>query len=345
MMAIGLLEFIKNLILWPPVFYMLIAPGLITMMILLIILIWAERKIAGRIQMRYGPLEISPKIGGAIQLLADLMRYMFQEIIIPRTVDTLPYIIAPIAGFVISMLPIAAIPISPIYFPSPMNNSIIVALALTTLPPIFGILAGWSSNNKFSLIGGARESFLVAAYELIIILSAIGAVIIYGSPDFTQAVSAQKDLWGIVLNPISAIAFYVAVLMASGRFPFEIAEADAEIVMGAYTEYSGLMYGLSMGISYARMFVYNLIFTLLFLGGWYPFFTVPGHTFFSYVIIPATIIILKALIVSLTMVFTRAIYARLRIDQALGGAWKFWFLFSIMGLLLGGAIVLLQGGI
>ncbi|MFP3268834.1 MAG: NADH-quinone oxidoreductase subunit H, partial [Desulfurococcales archaeon] len=135
-MAIGLLEFIKNLILWPPVFYMLIAPGLITIMILLIILIWAERKIAGRIQMRYGPLEISPKIGGAIQLLADLMRYMFQEIIIPRTVDTLPYIIAPIAGFVISMLPIAAIPISPIYFPSPMNNSIIVALALTTLPPI-----------------------------------------------------------------------------------------------------------------------------------------------------------------------------------------------------------------
>ncbi|HEU97628.1 MAG: NADH-quinone oxidoreductase subunit NuoH [Fervidicoccaceae archaeon] len=334
--------FIKNIILWPPVFYLLIAPGLVTILISLLLLIWAERKIAGRIQMRYGPLEISPKIGGAIQLVADLTRYMLQEIIIPRTVDTLPYLIAPIAGFIISLLPVAAIPISPIYFPSPMTNSIIVALALTTLPPILNILAAWASNNKFSLIGGARESFLIAAYELIVILSAIGAMVIYGTSDFTEAVSLQKNLWGIILNPISAIAFYVAVLMATGRFPFEIAEAEAEIVMGAYTEYSGLLYGLSMGISYTRMFVYNVIFSLLFLGGWQPFFTIGGHIFISYVLIPATVVILKALIVSLTMVFTRAIYGRLRIDQALGGAWKFWFLVAIVGLIWGSALTYLQ---
>lgn len=340
-MVYSIILFLKNLILWPPVFYMLIAPGLITVLISLLLLIWAERKIAGRIQMRYGPLEISPKIGGAIQLIADLTRYMFQEIIIPRTVDTLPYLIAPIAGFVISLLPVAATPISPIYFPSPMTNSILVALALTTLPPILNILAAWASNNKFSLIGGARESFLIAAYELIIILSAIGAIVIYGTSSFTDAVSYQKSLWGIVLNPLSALSFYVAVLMATGRFPFEIAEAEAEIVMGAYTEYSGLLYGLSMGISYTRMFIYNIIFSLLFLGGWEPFFVIQGHTFISYVLIPATVVILKAIIVSLTMVFTRAIYGRLRIDQALGGAWKFWFLFALAGLIWGSAFTVL----
>ncbi|MEM0021060.1 MAG: NADH-quinone oxidoreductase subunit NuoH [Fervidicoccaceae archaeon] len=338
----GVIIFLKNLILWPPIFYLLIAPGLITILIALIILIWAERKIAGRIQMRYGPLEISPKIGGAIQLLADLMRYTFQEIIIPRTADTLPYLIAPIAGFVISLLPVASIPISPIYLPSPMNNSIFVALAITTLAPIFSILAAWASNNKFSLIGGARESFLIAAYELIIILSAVGAVIIYGTSNFIEAVSAQQKIWGIIINPIAAVAFYVAVLMATGRFPFDIAEAEAEIVMGAYTEYSGLLYGLSMGISYTRMFVYNLIFTLLFLGGWYPLIALPGHAFISNVILPGTIVVLKTIVVSLTMVFTRAIYGRLRIDQALGGAWKFWFFVAVAGLIWGSAFVAIQ---
>jgi len=342
MMLETLIEFFKNLLLWPPVFYLLLAPGLVTILISLLLLIWAERKIAGRIQMRYGPLEIAPKLGGAIQLMADLTRYMFQEIIIPRTVDTLPYLIAPIAGFVISLSPIAAIPISPVYFPSPMNNSIFVALALTTLAPILNILAAWSSNNKFSLIGGARESFLIAAYELIIILSSIGSIVMYGTSSFTDAVAFQQKIWGILINPISALSFYVAVLMATGRFPFEIAEAEAEIVMGAYTEYSGLLYGLSMGISYTRMFVYNLIFTLLFLGGWQPFFTIQGHTFISYVIIPGTVVILKTILVSLTMVFTRAIYGRLRIDQALGGAWKFWFFVAFAGLVWGSAVPLLR---
>ncbi|MGB9830589.1 MAG: complex I subunit 1/NuoH family protein, partial [Fervidicoccus fontis] len=267
----------------------------------------------------------------------------FQEIIIPRNVDLLPYFIAPILGFVVALLPIASIPISPYYYPSPTSNSILVAVGLTTLPPLLTILAGWSSNNKFSLLGSTREAFLISAYELLIILSAVSAVIIYSTPDFTVAVQEQH-IWGIVLNPISAITFYVSVLMATGRFPFEIAEADSEIVMGAYTEYSGLMYGLSMGIPYTRMFVYNLIFTLLFLGGWSPLIVIPGHAFISFVLIPAIIVVVKALIVSLTMVFTRAIYGRLRIDQALGGAWKFWFVVTMVGIAWSIALVWISGG-
>jgi NADH:ubiquinone oxidoreductase subunit H len=330
----SIIEQLVNIIMWPPFFYIIIAPGLITVLIVLLILIWAERKIAGRVQRRYGPLEIAPRIGGAIQLLADLIRYSFQEIIIPIQVDVLPYLTAPIIGFVFSLLPLEATPISPAYHPPGMNNSIIVALALTTVPPILTILASWASNNKFSLIGGTREAHIVVAYELIIIASTASMILLYSTLDFRVAVESQHRIWGALLNPVSALAFFVAVMMGTSRFPFEIAEAESEIVMGPYTEYSGLMYGICMGIPYARMFVYNIIFSLLFLGGWSPFHPSTRQlSFLGTIILPATAVIGKAIILSLIMVFTRSVYPRYRVDQALSGAWGFWVIVSLLGLI------------
>ncbi len=330
----SVLAYIIRLIFWPPLFYLVIMPGLLTVLVSLIVLIWAERKIAGRVQMRYGPLEIAPRIGGAVQLVADLIRYSFQEIIIPSRVDLYPYLLGPILGFVFSILPLASTPISPSYYPASAENSILVAVALTTIPPILTMLAAWASNNKFSLIGGTREAHILIAYELIVIVSSLSMIMLYSTLDFRQAVASQFPLWGIILNPISGLAFFVAVMMATSRFPFEIAEAESEIVMGPYTEYSGLMYGLCMGISYARMFVYNIIFSLLFLGGWSPY--TPGggtHFILGSIIIPGTIVLVKALLLSLLMVFTRSVYPRFRIDQALRGAWGFWLPVAFIGVL------------
>uniref|UniRef100_A0A7J3ZLX6 NADH-quinone oxidoreductase subunit NuoH n=1 Tax=Fervidicoccus fontis TaxID=683846 RepID=A0A7J3ZLX6_9CREN len=330
----GVIATLIDLLMWPPVFYLVIFPGFIFTFVLLIILIWAERKVAGRIQMRYGPLEISPRLAGALQLVADLLRYLTQEIIIPRRADRFPYFIAPIAAFVLGMLPIVAIPFSPHYYPIPMNDSILIAAALTTIPPLLTILAGWASNNKFSVIGGARESYLTAAYEAVILISIASIVLAYSTLDFTKAVMLQEQItWGILLNPIAALAMLVGIMMATSRFPFEIVEAEPEVVMGPYTEYSGIMYGLCMGISYVRMFVYNLIFTLLFLGGWHPAGLISTGSFVvDSILVPGAIVATKAIVLSLVMVFARSVYGRYRIDQALAAGWGFWFVIALLSL-------------
>ena len=325
---------IIEILLWPPVFYLVIFPGFIFTFILLIFIIWAERKIAGRIQMRYGPLEISPRIAGALQLIADLLRYMSQEIVIPKRADRFPYFIAPIAAFVLGLLPIVAIPFSPNYYPTPMHISILIAAALTTIPPLLTILAGWASNNKFSVIGGARESYLTAAYEAVILISIASIVLVYSTLNFIEAVELQKQVtWGILLNPIATLAMFVGIMMATSRFPFEIVEAEPEVVMGPYTEYSGIMYGLCMGISYVRMFVYNLIFVLLFLGGWQPAGLISTGSFLiDSILVPGAIVAIKAILLSLVMVFARSVYGRYRIDQALGAGWGFWFVIALLSL-------------
>lgn len=336
-----ILERLVDIILWPPLFYFIIFPGLVFVMIFEIIVIWSERKIAGRVQMRYGPLEISPRLGGALQLMADLIRYALQEVIIPRTVDKLPYIIAPIAAFVIALMPLLVTPFSPTFLPVTTESGILIAAALTTIPPLLLILAGWASNNKFSLVGSARESFLIATYEVIILLVIAAMAMLYGTLDFLRAVEAQQALaWGIILNPIAALTYFVAVMMGTSRFPFEIAEAESEIVMGAFTEYSGIMFGLAMGISYARMFVYNIIFVLLFLGGWSPLGgVVTGNFILDSIILPGLSVAVKATLISLLMVFTRSIYGRYRIDQALNGGWGFWFILALASIAVSTVVV------
>ncbi len=340
----AIVERLIDLILWPPLFYYIIFPGLIFVMIFEMFLIWSERKIAGRVQMRYGPLEIAPRLAGAPQLMADLIRYALQEVIIPRTVDKLPFVIAPIAAFVIALMPLLVTPFSPTFLPVTTEGSILIAAALTTIPPLLLILAGWASNNKFSLVGSARESFLIATYEIIILLVIASMSFLYGTLDFLKAVEAQQALlWGIILNPIAAITYFVAVMMGTSRFPFEIAEAESEIVMGAFTEYSGIMFGLAMGISYARMFVYNIIFVLLFLGGWSPLGgIVTGNYILDSIILPGASVAIKAVIISLLMVFTRAVYGRYRIDHALKGGWGFWFIMALVSIGLSAAVVYLM---
>ncbi len=331
---------ILDIILWPPLFYLIIFPGLIFTLLFIMFIIWAERKIAARVQLRYGPLEIAPKIGGAIQLMADFLRLAVQEVIIPKTVDLLPYMLGPLGAFVIALLPVVVIPFSPSFYPVNLESSIIIAAALTTIPPLLVILAAWASNNKFSIIGGARESFLIATYEVIILLSIASMVLLYSTYNFIEAVSLQQRyLWGVILNPLAALVFFVAVMMGTSRFPFEIAEAESEIVMGPVTEYSGIMYGLGMGISYTRMFVYNLIFVLLFLGGWSPLGgIVTGINFVDVILLPAISVIIKTTIVSLLMVFTRSVYARLRVDQAITAGWGFWFVLAMISLIVSAGV-------
>ncbi|MEM0017644.1 MAG: NADH-quinone oxidoreductase subunit NuoH [Candidatus Korarchaeum sp.] len=320
----------------PYIFIPLVFPGLIAAFALLLIIIWLERKIAAKVQLRYGPLYVLKPLGGIIQTVADLLRYLFQEPILPKEVDKVAFLMTPVLLFGLSYLPLVAIPVSPTYYAFRSDVSLLIVLALTTLAPIFTVVMGWASNNKFSLIGGVREGYLVTSYEIPIFLSALSMAILYNSLDLVEIAEAQRGLWGVFLNPIAAINMLLLMYMSTSRFPFEIPEAESEIVAGPYTEYSGIIYGLVMGASYVKLYVLSLVYSILFLGGWNPLPStdplVAGAVLFS-----------KAFLLVALGAFLRAVYPRFRIDQAISIGWKIAFPLSLISIII--SLLLVMGGV
>lgn len=331
------ISLILSILLYPPIFIPLIFPGLVTILVIVVFLIWFERKVAAKIQMRIGPLYVSRKFGGVLQLLADLLRYLFAEVIIPKNVDKFIFVLGPALFLTTALLPLAVTPagsllnVELVAFRS--DFSLLIALSLSSLPPIFVLIMGWASNNKFTLIGGLREGHLMISYEIPMFLSALSVAMVHGSLDMVKIVNNQLCLWTVLINPIAAFTFFTSMLMSTSRFPFEIAEAESEIVAGPYTEYSSILYGLSMGAPYFRLYVLSLIFVDLFLGGWHP-----GINQFS-----GVTLLLKVLIILMFCVFLRAVYPRYRIDQAIKIGWHILFTLSILSILLSLVFVGLVG--
>ncbi|RDD53929.1 MAG: NADH-quinone oxidoreductase subunit NuoH [Candidatus Korarchaeota archaeon NZ13-K] len=327
---------IIGLLFEPYIFIPLVFPGLIAAFILLLIIIWLERKIAAKVQLRYGPLYVLKPLGGVIQTVADLLRYLFQEPIIPKGVDRIAFLMTPVFLFGLAYLPLVAIPVSPTYYAFRSDVSLLLVLALTTLAPIFTVLMGWASNNKFSLIGGVREGYLVISYEIPMFLSALSMALLYNSLDLVEIAEAQRRIWGALLNPVAALTMLLLMYMSTSRFPFEIPEAESEIVAGPYTEYSGIIYGLVMGASYVKLYVLSLVYSILFLGGWNP---LPSND----AILAGTILFIKAFLLVAIGAFLRAVYPRFRIDQAIGIGWKIAFPLSLISILL--SLSLIIGGV
>ncbi len=334
----SVVEAVKAVIGFPPVWQVLII-GFGFSLVVSIVAVWFERKSAARVQRRLGPYWASPRLGGLLHLVADMLRYAFQQVIIPRTVDTVPFLVAPIVGMVIAILPVAVVPFTsnPQYWPLPpaaMEYSLLIALAITTLPPIFIVAAGWASNNKFAVIGGLREAFIITAYELIAILGFLAAAAMVGSFNLAVIAEAQSPIkWFMFLNPFAFLAVIIAVAMSTSAFPFEIPESESEVVAGPFTEYSGLLYALNMGGAYMRRFIYGILIALAFMGGWAPY--TPGEGLLAGYIIPSIIVVVKATIVVLAISFLRAIYGRYRLDQALDIAWRLTLPLALLGLAVG----------
>ncbi len=335
-----LLSSLISLLLKPYIFVPLIFPGLVVVFLVLLVIIWLERKIAAKVQLRYGPLYILKPLGGIIQTIADLLRYLFQEPIIPNSVDKIAFLLAPVMLFGLAYLPTIAIPVSPTFYAFKSDLSLLIVLALTTLAPIFTVVMGWASNNKFSLIGGLREGYLVISYEIPMFLSALSMAVLYGSLDLVDIAEAQKGIWGIFLNPVAAISMLVLMYMSTSKFPFEIPEAESEIVAGAYTEYSGIIYGLVMGASYVKLYVLSLVYTILFLGGWNPLPAFMAND----PLLPGVMLFVKAFILVVIGAFLRAVYPRFRIDQAMNIGWKMALPASILAIFISLGVVMFTGG-
>lgn len=330
MMGMGALEWLISLLLSPQVFAPLIFPGLATALVVLLTVIWAERKIAARVQMRVGPLYVTRRFGGVLQMLADGTRYMFQEFIIPETCDKPYFVFAPILALTLAILPFAFIPAAPGFSPVKSPLSLLGALAVTSAVPLAVLLMGWSSENKFAIQGAVREAFMTVAYEAVVFISALAMGVAYGTLDLEEAVLRQR-LPGVLLNPVSAFVFFVGMVMSSGKLPFDIVEGEQEIVAGPYVEYSGIIFGIGMGLAYLKLYAFSLLFSLLYLAGWEP---LPAPLYNLYPALGGVLLFAKAYLVMLFVVFLRSVYGRYRLDQALRAGWRVYFPLALLSVLI-----------
>ncbi|ACP38521.1 NADH-quinone oxidoreductase subunit NuoH [Saccharolobus islandicus] len=331
---------------YPSFFLTVIFPGLIYTLIFLLVTIWFERKAAAIVQLRYGPYYASKRIGGLLQLFADAIKFVFSEIIVPNGVNQTLYALSPVLVLIFAFLPMSLIPISTIppqgsilsvyhsiFYDSQIHQGVLVPylieynligiIALESLYPILVIFLAWNTNNRFAVVGSIREAYLSVSYDVLIIISTLALALEYHTLDVAKIVTS--GIPGFIANPIAAFVFLVAMLIGSSRFPFEIVEAETELVIGPYTEYSGFLFVLTMAGSYIANLVYAILFVDLFLGGWLPFTGFAGAVF----------TVFKAAIIVFFAVFLRAVYGRYRIDQALRGSWKYFFPLALASLILG----------
>jgi NADH-quinone oxidoreductase subunit H len=294
-----------------PFFETLVFPGFIYAILVAYLAIWGERKFAAKVQNRVGPLYAGALPGGILQNIADFVKILFKEVIIPKDADKPIFILAPLFAFIVGSIPIVLIPYSPTYVVLDFPLGVLLFFVFTAFYPLVLLLAGWSSNNKFSFIGSLRALYQQASYEVPLFLSALAPVMLAGSLRLIDIGDAQGKVWFILVAPISAIVFFTALLAELEKFPFDIPEADSELVAGWMTEYSGVPYLLYQFAAYIKMVAYAGLFAVLFLGGWNGFSFLPGEWW----------MVIKVAIVVLIIISTRAFFPRIRIDQLLNAGW------------------------
>jgi len=265
---------------------------------------------------------VSPWLGGFLQLVADGLKVTFQELIIPRGVDKPAYVLAPILAVAMPLVAAMLLPLTPSVAVVDLSYGVLVATAILVYSAIFLVLMGWASNNRFAFIGAVREGLLVAGYELPLVLAVLSMVIIYGTADPVAIVEAQRALPGAVMNPVAFIVYVIAMAMATARFPFEIADYEADVVLGPATDYSSGLFLLGLASTYVQLYAYSLLASLLFLGGWLPVTPGPWPSDLLGHILAFVFVLVKALVLMLVLVFLRAVMPVVRLDQALGFAWR-----------------------
>lgn len=276
-------------------------------------LTWMERKVIGRIQNRLGPNRVGP--WGIFQAFADAVKLLIKEDIVPDNADKPAFNLAPLVIFVAAALLWAVMPFGRGLVGQDLNIGALYLIAVGSLTTIAVLMAGWSSNNKFALIGAFRVVAQLLSYEVPMVLSIAAVVLLVGSMRMGQIVESQVVPFGLVL-PLAFIVYILAAIAETGRAPFDLLEADSEIVAGYFIEYSGLKFGWFYIAEYSNLMAVSAIATTLFLGGWRgPFVgAVPalGPFYFA----------AKTIVIIFLLMWIRGTWPRFRIDQMLGFAWK-----------------------
>jgi NADH-quinone oxidoreductase subunit H len=314
----------------------------------------AERKVVARIQNRWGPSRVGPF--GIWQPLADGLKFIFKEDVTPPFVNKPLYLLAPILSLTVALTSIAVIPIGPwvtigsVHTPlqiADVNIGLLVILALTSVG-VYGIaLAGWSSNSKYSMLGSLRAAAQMVSYEIALGLSLIGILIYAGSFSLRDIVIAQQGTWlgfipkwNIFTGQIVAFFIYITAAYAeTNRIPFDLAEAETELVAGYHTEYSSMKFAMFFMAEYANMFTVACLATVLFLGGWSgPVFGPP----ILHILLPVLWFVLKVIVFIFIYIWVRGTLPRFRYDQLMAFGWKFLLPLALANIIVTSLIVALK---
>lgn len=310
-------------------FWMLVkaAGALAFVNISVLFLIWWERKVSARIQSRLGPMIVGWH--GSLQTIADSIKLLLKENIVCKEADKITFWLAPVGFFVTSFLAFVAVPFDRDLIAYDLNLGLLYIISISSLGVIWIFMAGWGSGNKYSLLGGMRTAAQIVSYEVPLVFSILPIVMISGSLSMNQIVKAQSGVWFIFYQPIAFLIYFISAVAEVNRAPFDIAEAESELVAGFHTEYSGMKFALFFLAEYTNMFVVCAIAAVLFLGGWQgPF--LPGVVWF----------LLKAYFLIFLMMWARWTFPRLRVDQLMDFAWKFLLPAALLNILITSLVML-----
>jgi NADH-quinone oxidoreductase subunit H len=296
---------------------------LVPVLVSVAMIVWLDRRVWAFVQKRQGPNVVGPF--GLLQSLADALKYMFKEIIIPSASNKVIFVLAPIVTMTLALISWAVIPFSSTQVLADINVGILYLFAVSSLGVYGIIMGGWASNSKYPFLGAIRSAAQMVSYEVSIGVIIINVLLCVGSLNLNDIVIAQKSLWFVIpLFPMFVI-FFISALAETNRPPFDLPEAEAELVAGYQTEYSGMMYAMFWLGEYANILLMCAMGSILFLGGWlspidiYPFTLVPG----------AIWLILKILLLFILFALVKAIVPRYRYDQLMRLGWKVFLPLSL----------------
>ena len=296
---------------------------LVPVLVSVAMIVWLDRRIWAFVQKRQGPNVVGPF--GLLQSLADALKYVFKEIIIPSSSNKVIFILAPIITMTLALVSWAVIPFSATQVIADINVGILYLFAVSSLGVYGIIMGGWASNSKYPFLGAIRSAAQMVSYEVSIGVIIINVLLCVGSLNLSDIVIAQKNIWFVIpLFPMFVI-FFISALAETNRPPFDLPEAEAELVAGYQTEYSGMMYAMFWLGEYANILLMCAMGSILFLGGWlspidiYPFTLIPG----------AIWLIFKILFLFILFALVKAIVPRYRYDQLMRLGWKIFLPLSL----------------
>jgi NADH-quinone oxidoreductase subunit H len=292
-------------------------------------LIWLERRLLALWQDRYGPNRVGPF--GLLQVMADMIKIFFKEDWIPPFADKPVFVIAPAITVVTVLMSFAVVPVAPGIVVTDLNIALLFFLAMSSLGVYSVVLAGWSSNNKYSLLGGLRAAAQMLSYEVFMGLSLMGVVVQAGSFSLARIVEAQRHVWFIVPQFLGFVLFLVAGLAETRRIPFDLPEAESELIAGYHSEYSGMKFGMFFVGEYLGIVLISSLIAILFLGGW-----------LGPVLPPILWFLIKVFFAIAFFILVRASLPRPRFDQLMSWGWKIMLPLSLANVLITGAFVLVS---
>ncbi len=313
---------------------------------------WIERRLLGLVQARLGPNRVGP--AGLLQIIADPIKFLLKEDIVPSSAEKVAYFLGPVLPLIPTFLVYCLIPFGPgpTFIAARTNIALLLVLALTSTAVYGIILGGWASNNKYSLMGGLRSAAQMVSYEVPFGLSIVGVLMLSGSLDLVKIVNYQgQHVWNLFPQLIAAFIFFVAMNAENNRTPFDLPEAESELVAGYHTEYSAMKFAFFMLAEYSAMLVNCCLMTLLFLGGWT--MAIGGYGLTTGVLrswgvlgglLGLGIFVVKVMTFMMVYIWFRATFPRFRFDQLMDLGWKWLIPLALANIFVTGIVVLALPG-